>query len=404
MSSENLVLQSANCGSLKKNEEIKIQKIEGLNENFICGADISSILALETSGVKFYNPQGAEDDVFSIFSEAGVNYIRVRIWNNPYDEAGNGFGGGNNDVKNAIIIGKRATKAGMKVLANFHYSDFWADPKKQKAPRAWENMNLEEKASALHDFTLDTLLQMKKEGINVGMVQVGNENTTGMSSESEWPKMAVLFNAGAKAVRTIDPNILVALHFTNPETPGLYEEIAKHLDDGKVDYDVFATSYYPFWHGTLENLTNLLTKISTTYNKKVLVAETSYAYTLENGDGNPNVVPWEEQIYSYPISVQGQAEAIRDVAAAVANVGESGLGIFLWEPAWLPVGPASELENNKLVWEKDGSGWASSYSGKYDEDAGSCYGGSSWDNQALFDFKGHPLPSLNVFKYIYTGK
>ena len=135
-----------------------------------------------------------------------------------------------------------------------------------------------------------------------------------------------------------------------------------------------------------------------------MVAETSYVYTNEDGDGHGNTSPANGQTLDYPISVQGQATSVRNVFQAVANVGEAGLGVFYWEPAWLPVGTSDNLENNKVIWEKYGSGWASSFASEYDsEDAGKWYGGSAVDNQGLFDFNGKPLESLNIFKYIMTG-
>lgn len=134
-----------------------------------------------------------------------------------------------------------------------------------------------------------------------------------------------------------------------------------------------------------------------------MVAETSYAYTLEDGDGHPNTISTEESLVNgYPATIQGQASSVRDVIHAVSEVGEAGIGVFYWEPAWLPVG--TELETNRAILEQYGSGWASSYAGEYDpEDAGQWYGGSAVDNQALFDFTGHPLSSLNVFRYVKTG-
>ena len=386
------------------NADIFVERVEGITEDFIKGVDISSILALEESDVKFYSEEGKEQDIFQTLSDAGVNYVRVRIWNDPYDSEGNGYGGGNNDIEAAIEIGKRAKEYGMELLVNYHYSDFWADPSKQFAPKAWKSMDLDEKKSALYEFTRDSLQEMRDQGIDIGMVQIGNETNNGIAGEEGWANMSALFNAGSEAVRDIDPNILVALHFTNPERAGSYNSIASELDKYNVDYDVFASSYYPFWHGTLANLTNVLKNVADTYDKKVMVAETSYVYTAEDGDGHGNTSPGSGQVLDYPITVQGQADALRDVFQAVANVGDAGIGVFYWEPAWLPVGSPERLEQNKQLWEKNGSGWAASYSKEYDpDDAGQWYGGSSWDNQALFDFNGHPLPSLNVFKYIDTG-
>lgn len=384
--------------------DIFIEKVEGIDEDFIKGADISSIIALENSGVKFYDETGNEQDIFKTLSEAGVNYIRIRVWNHPFNEEGNGFGGGNNDVATAIEMGKRATEHGMRVLVNFHYSDFWADPGKQKAPRAWEGLNVDEKAAALYDFTYDTLDQMHEAGVDVGMVQIGNENNHGLAGVFGFSQTMPLIEAGSRAVRDIDEDILIAVHFTNPERAGNFEYIARTLHQAEIDYDVFGASYYPFWHGTLDNLTDVLSHIADTYEVDVMVAETSYAYTTDNGDGHPNVIPGTELVLNYPITVQGQANAVRDVFQAVADVGERGIGVFYWEPAWIPVGPADQWENNRFLWERYGSGWASSYAGIYDPvDAGVWFGGSAWDNQALFDFEGHPLASLKLFNYLDTG-
>jgi len=385
--------------------DIFVNKVEGLNPDFIKGVDVSSIISLENSGVKFYNTAGEVQDIFTTLHEAGVNYIRVRVWNNPYDSNGKGYGGGDNDVAKAIEIGKRATANGMKLLVDFHYSDFWADPAKQQAPKAWADLSFDDKKTALYNYTKESLQAMKDAGIDIGMVQVGNETNGGVAGEKDWTRISALFSEGSKAVRAIDPNFLVAVHFTNPETAGRYASIAKTLNDNNVDYDVFASSYYPFWHGTLSNLTAVLKNVADTYGKKVMVAETSYVYSAEDGDGHGNTAPKASgQTLDYPVTVQGQANSVRDVIQAVANVGEAGIGVFYWEPAWIPVGPADQLEQNKAIWEKYGSGWASSYAAEYDpHDAGAYYGGSAVDNQALFDFTGHPLPSLNVFKYVNTG-
>ncbi len=383
---------------------INVEKVEGISEDTIKGVDISSIISLEQSGVKFYDFNNKEQDIFKTLSQSGVNYVRVRVWNDPYDKDENGYGGGNNDLRKAIEIGKRATENNMKVLIDFHYSDFWADPAKQKSPKAWENYNIDEKEKALYNYTKESLEKLVAEGVDIGMVQIGNETNGKFVGESNWINMSKLFNAGSKAVREIDQNILVALHFTNPEKIGNYENISLQLSKNNVDYDVFASSYYPFWHGTLDNLTNQLKKIANSYGKKVMVAETSYVYTSEDGDGHGNTSPANGQILDYPISIQGQATSVRNVFQAVADVGEAGLGVFYWEPAWIPVGPPSNLDNNKVIWEKYGSGWASSFASEYDsEDAGKWYGGSAVDNQGLFDFNGKPLESLNIFKYIMTG-
>lgn len=403
-----IILSSISCLAINADEipqsEISVKKIEGLSDAFIRGTDVSSLISLEKSGVTFYDENGNVQDPITTLVAGGVNYLRVRVWNNPFDSEGNGYGGGNNDVNTAIAIGKRAKANGVKLLVDFHYSDFWADPAKQKAPKAWQNFTVNEKENAIYEYTKETLRLFQNSGVDVGMVQIGNETNSQICGVSNDKDMMQLFSAGAKAVREVDNQIQVALHFTNPEK-GIATAWAKKLDESKIDYDVLGVSYYPFWHGSLTNLTTELTKVANSYDKKVMVAETSYAYTLDDGDGHANTIRSDSDLVNgYPASVQGQANAFRDVAQAVHDVGEAGIGVFYWEPAWIPVGSVDNYEINKTIWEQFGSGWASSYAKEYDpEDAGVWFGGSSWDNQAMFDFNGNPLESVNIFKYIYTG-
>ncbi len=385
--------------------DIYVEPVEGISDDFIRGMDASAVLALENSGVKYYNFDGEEQDVFQTLSEAGVNYIRLRVWNDPYDEKGNGYGGGNNDLPTAIELGKRATKYGMKVCIDFHYSDFWADPKRQHAPKAWEGMDIDEKCDALYDYTKDSLTQLLDEGVDVEMVQVGNEINNGMAGEYYLPNVTQLLKSGTKAVReiadTYNKDIQVVIHYTNIESNGEIDSLASNLQNNDVDYDIMGLSYYPFWDGSFDNMQRISRYIQKTYNKKVMIAETSYCYTSEDGDGSGNsLVGTDDIVKGYPATVQSQATMVRDVCAA-ANEAELE-GVFYWEGTWIPVGSATA--DNSPIWEKYGSGWASSYASDYDpDDAGLYYGGCSWDNQAMFDFTGHPLPSLNVFKYLKDG-
>ena len=246
-------------------KEVPDSEMKEKNENFLCGCDISTLIAEEKSGVVYYNEDGEKEDLCKILADHGVNLIRVRIWNDPYDKKGHGYGGGNCDVKNAIKIGKRATKYGMPVMIDFHYSDFWADPSKQMCPKAWEGMKIAEKADALYRYTMESLTEILDAGVDVSMVQVGNETTTGLSGETEWENIAKLMKAGSKAVREISEKygkeIKVVIQFTNPENTESYDSYASELKKYEVDYDVFASSYYPYWHGTLENLKDVLKNV-----------------------------------------------------------------------------------------------------------------------------------------------
>ncbi len=385
--------------------EIVVEPVENISDDFIRGMDASSVLVEEKSGVTYYGYDGKEQDVFMTLAQSGVNYIRLRVWNDPYDKDGNGYGGGNNDVATAIELGKRATKYGMKVSIDFHYSDFWADPKRQHAPKAWEGMSADEKCDALYDFTKESLTKILDAGVNVGMVQIGNEINNGMSGETETDAVMNLLKSGSRAVREISDSykqdIQVVVHYTNIEDNDGIDWIAQTLSDSGVDYDIFGLSYYPFWDGTNENMQTVAKNLQDKYGKKVIIAETSYCYTAEDGDGNANsLVGTDDLVDGYAATVQSQASMIRDICAAANDVGVAG--VFYWEGVWIPVGEATA--DNSPIWEKYGSGWASSYAADYDpDDAGLYYGGCSWDNQAMFDFKGHPLASLNVFKYLKYG-
>lgn len=385
--------------------EIYVEPIPDIADDFIRGMDASAVLAEENSGVTYYNYAGEEQDVFMTLAQSGVNYIRLRVWNDPYDENGNGYGGGNNDVATAIELGRRAAKYGMKVCIDFHYSDFWADPKRQHAPKAWEGMSAQEKCDALYNFTKDSLREILDAGVDVGMVQVGNEINNGMAGETLAPTVMNLLVSGSRAVREISEeygrDIQIVLHYTNIEEADKIDNIALNLLNFGVDYDVFGLSYYPFWDGTNENMQAVARNIQEKYGKKVVIAETSYCYTSEDGDGTANsLAGTDDLVDGYAATVQSQATMIRDICAAANEAGV--IGVFYWEGTWIPVGDAAA--DNSPIWEKYGSGWASSYASDYDpDDAGLYYGGCSWDNQAMFDFDGYPLPSLNVFKYLKYG-
>lgn len=389
-------------------------KISNLPSDFIRGVDISSLSAFENSGQSFYYLDGTEGDMFDILSGAGVNYVRLRIWNNPYDSSSpyKGYGGGNTDLYNAKVLGKRATDAGMKVFIDFHYSDFWSDPEKQFAPKEWANYSLNEKKSAVYNYTNWALGELLDYGVNVGIVQIGNETNGSMCGvgglyDGVWDLssgVAALMQQGCYAVDDINSqygtSILKALHFTDLNENGSW--YASCLNTQGVDYDIYSTSYYPMWHGTEAQLTASLTSIAKTYNKKVMVAETAYPYTLDNLDDTSNTVSSYCMNYQdYSVSAAGQAQAVRGVSDAVNKVNTNyksgyGLGAFYWEPAW--------LTSSSSARSTYGTGWASSTSGNFEllyNSSVNFYAtsdkGSSWENMALFDTNGKAMSSLYVF-------
>ena len=234
--------------------------------------------------------------------------------------------------------------AGLKMLVDFHCSDLWTDPGKQQEPKAWKGYTLEQKKEALNTYISKSLNTIDPSKDVVDMVQVGNETTGGFIGETNVSNMCVLFSAGATGVEMYNPDVKVVIHVESPHK-GTMVTWAKNLQDNNVDYDILATSYYPYWHGTLDNLKQQFETVKNTYCKDVMVAETSYAYTLEDSDGHANTVRVGNNDNgadtTEPFTEQGQATAIRNLINTVNEAG--GLGVYYWEPAWLTVGNTKGL-------------------------------------------------------------
>lgn len=394
-----------------------VPKVAGITDDIFRGVDISSVLALEESGVKFSYLDGTQGDIFDILAGAGVNYARIRIWNNPYEAEYpyKGYGGGNCTLYTAKVLGKRATDAGMKVFIDFHYSDFWTDPAKHYAPKAWADYNLQEKKDAVYNFTYQSLCELIDYGVDIGMVQIGNETNgslcgVGGFSDDVWDLssgVAELMQQGCYAINDINSkygrSILKVLHFTRLLADG--EWYAEQLSQRNVDYDVYAASFYPMWDGTASEMIAVLKNIVQKYNKKVMVAETAYPYTFDDADGSMNNIngPDAMRYYNYAVTMDGQAQALYDVFDGIAQINAAypgyGLGVFYWEPSWIGV--------PKETWGTYGTGWASSVSQSYEDlfvTGGSEYSttdqGSSWDNMTLFDADGKATKVLYVFNDI----
>lgn len=401
-----------------KDAPIAVTKVNKLSSDFIMGMDISSMISELESGVVYRDYDGNElttlDDICRFIKEQGINHIRVRVWNDPYDANGNGYGGGNNDVAKAKEFADACRNAGLKMLVDFHCSDLWTDPGKQQEPKAWKGYTLEQKKEALNTYITESLNTIDPSKDVVDMVQVGNETTGGFIGETNVSNMCVLFSAGAAGVEMYNPDVKVVIHVESPHK-GTMVTWAGNLQDNNVDYDILATSYYPYWHGTLDNLKQQFETVKNTYHKDVMVAETSYAYTLEDSDGHANTVRVGNNDNgadtTEPFTEQGQATAIRNLINTVNEAG--GLGVYYWEPAWLTVGNTkgltgdaynAQVKENQEKWEKYGSGWASSYANEYDsKDAGKWYGGSAVDNEAMFYPDGTATPALHVWNYVKTG-
>lgn len=363
------------------------------------GMDISTIKEVESLGGKFYD-RGVEKDVFEILKSYGTNAVRLRLWNDPYSEEGEPYGAGTNDLQTTIELAKRAQAHGMEVLLDFHYSDFWADPGKQRVPKAWRGMNADELTEAVYRFTRDSLLTMKEAGVLPELVQVGNELSNGML----WPfgklpelgnydNLARFVRAGIRGVREADPAMPVMLHLDNGGNNALYRDWFDHyLERGEDDFQIIGLSYYPFWHGTLDDLQSNMNDLAKRYGKDLVIAEVSMGFTMEDYGKYEKLPPEERKGYAtreelaakvpFPMTKEGQADFMKALFAVIDQVPDKrGRGFFYWEPAWIPVA---------------GSGWASEAALRYIEEKGP--GGNEWANQALFDYEGNALPALTAIR------
>lgn len=363
---------------------------------WITGMDLSTLLEVERCGGKFYD-KGIRRDAVDILKDYGMNMIRLRLWNDPFDKNGNSYGAGGNDIETTLTLARRAKEKGVGWLLDFHYSDFWADPGKQTIPKAWQGMGASGLTEAVYAYTAQVLRRCRREGLLPQMVAVGNELSNGLL----WPygrvpnykNIAKFINAGISAVREVAPDIPVMLHLDNGGNNELYRRwFDCYFEEGGEDFECIGLSYYPFWHGTLEMLRGNMNDIAVRYGKDLIVTEVSMGHTLEDyrlyeglDDSQRKGMAARKELadkIDYPMTPQGQADFMRDILQIIREVPDGrGKGFCYWEPAWIPV---------------PGSGWATKEACEYIGEKGP--GGNEWANQALFDYDGNALPALEVIK------
>jgi len=250
------------------------------------GADISFLPQMENRGAKF-TVNGKETDAIKALADNGFNYIRLRIFVNPENDKGydpkTGFCG----LEATKKMAKRVKDNGMKLLLDFHYSDYWADPQQQYKPLAWENMDFEQLKTTVREYTKSVLLALQDQGTLPDMVQVGNEINHGLL----WPdghisnpdNLASLLKAGIEGVHDVNPSTPVMMHLA---LGGQNEEAVFWLDNmlaRDVKFDAIGLSYYPRWHGTLDDLQKNILDLAKRYGKPLNVVEYSqYAEELND--------------------------------------------------------------------------------------------------------------------------
>jgi arabinogalactan endo-1,4-beta-galactosidase len=296
----------------------------------VLGADISFLPQLEAKGMKF-SDQGREQDAIQILKNHHFNYIRLRIFNNPAADSGYSPGKGFCDLAHTLGMAKRVKAAGLKLLLDFHYSDTWADPQKQFKPAAWHDLHGAALAQAVHDYTRDVLQALAAQGTPPDMVQVGNEISHGLlwpdantqlpDSVARYATLTQLVKAGVAAVRETSPRSLVMLHIALGGQTQLSNAWLDRMQAAGVDYDVIGQSYYPKWHGTLDELRQNLTQLAQRYPQDVVVVEYSerkkevndIAFHLPGGKGRGTFI-WEPlNTWEAVFDKQGQANNLLPV-------------------------------------------------------------------------------------------
>lgn len=307
----------------------------------VVGADLSSVNMVQANGGR-YEDSGRAKDPFVLFKQYGCNTARVRLFHNPAAPDGYSALGycGLNDVVRTI---RRAKEQGMAVCLDFHYSDTWADPSWQATPAAWAGLPLDILKDSLYNYTSMVLNLLSAQGLTPEMVQIGNEIQPGMLhpvgkiSNNDYSALAVLLNSGIKAVRdfsqaaAIKPQIIL-----HPASPQVQEWWFNGITAaGVTDYDIIGISYYEEWTSVMfHQLTALIKKLNSSFGKKVLIAETNYQWTNAARDGV--VYHPQPSINGYAVSAAGQLEYHKAITQAVIDGG--GMGVLVWEPAWIGTG------------------------------------------------------------------
>ncbi|MCR5219141.1 glycosyl hydrolase 53 family protein [Treponema sp.] len=347
-------------------ETVTVEAVDAeLSSSFIRGFDAS---AVNDSGTgSYYDASGNEKDIFNILPSYGVNWVRLRIWNNP-DSDNNPSVPGASDLEVVLDQALRAKAAGLRLLLDFHYSDYWADPGKQLIPEDWLDCTTsDELAAEVTDYTTEVLTALVSQGTAPDMIQIGNEISSGIllhSAMDEDENVTAASSdikgtfcsdnyfkylaAGIEAARTCCPDARIMLHFTdiNRNNPVSYlSSFDTAFETYGVDYDVVGLSYYPKWssHGTIDALGSKIASIQSTYGKDVVIVETNVDNTIsstssENYYDSVTVanLTVDDEIYSgidtdstgVPASYQNQANIIRAVIEVAAQNG--ALGVFTW--------------------------------------------------------------------------
>ena len=268
------------------------------------GADVSFIPQTDADG-RTFKLNGEEVDPLNLLSETGFNAIRLRLFVNPELQNGYAPETGFCGLEKTLEFAKRVKANGFKILLDFHYSDYWADPQKQFKPKAWEDLGFEELSQTLEEYTYEVMVQFKSEGVSPDMVQIGNEINHGMV----WPdghisnpdQLAELLRAGIRGVERANASTPIMLHVAlggqNIEAVRWYNNMIAR----DVQFDIIGLSFYPRWHGTLKDLKFNINDLIERYHRPINIVEYNWYKKCVN-----------ELVFSLPSEYQS--------------------GSFVWEP------------------------------------------------------------------------
>ncbi len=307
------------------------------------GADVSALERIEQAGGVFRDG-GQTGDAIAILRAHGSNVLRLRLFVNPnHDEVQV------NDLDYTVRIAGRAKAAGAKLLLDLHYSDTWADPGHQMIPAAWAALGFDALEQQVEAYTTGVITRLKQAGALPDIVQVGNEidggllwplgqvGGTGNDTPAQWDQFTRLLKAGIRGVRgALGPgeSVRIMLHYSEGGSIGGTQWFFDHMDASGVPYDVIGLSYYPWWHGTLADLTANLHATALHYGRDIMVVETSYPWRA----GGWEAMATNRAAMTWPVSSSGQAQFLRDLVAAVAAVpGGRGAGVVWWYPEAIQV-------------------------------------------------------------------
>lgn len=279
--------------------------------DFAKGADVSWLTQMEAEGRKFYNASGMETECMTLMKSLGINTIRLRVWVNPSPAW--------NNKPDVVAKAIRAKNLGLRIMIDFHYSDWWADPGKQTKPAAWSALDFASLKTTMADHTITVLTELKNNGITPEWVQVGNETNDGML----WPEgkasvsmsnFTQLVNSGYDAVKSVFPSAKVLVHISNGHDNSLFRWIFDGLKANAGKYDVIGMSLYP----TISNWSSLNTQclvnmndMVSRYGKEVMVVEVG--------------MPWDSPTECNAF--------LTDLISKVKSVNSGkGLGVLYWEP------------------------------------------------------------------------